>query len=35
MSNERATYISALLGFLATSVMIILTHNLVNVQNFV
>lgn len=35
MSNDRATYISALLGFLATSAMIILTHNLINVQNFV
>ena len=33
MSNNRATYISALLGFLTTSALIILTHNLFNVQN--
>ena len=35
MSNNRATYISALLGFLTTSALIILTHNLFNVQNVV
>ncbi len=31
MSNDRATYISALLGFVTTSVLIIVTHNLINV----
>ena len=35
MSNNRANYISALLGFLTTSGLIILTHNLFNVQNVV
>jgi len=31
MAHHRATLISALLGFLTTSVMIILAHNLINV----
>ena len=35
MSNDRATYISALVGFLVTSAMIILTHDLINLPNFV
>ncbi len=35
MSHQRATYISALLGFFTTSALIILTHNLFNVQNVV
>lgn len=35
MSHQRATYISALLGFVTTSALIILTHNLFNVQNVV
>ena len=31
MSHNRATYISALIGFLMISAMIVLTHNLINV----
>ncbi len=31
MSHERATLISALVGFLATSALMILAHNLINV----
>ncbi len=33
MSNNRATFISALLGFVVTSGMIILTNDLINLQN--
>lgn len=33
MSNNRATCISALLGFVVTSGMIILANDLINLQN--
>ena len=33
MSHQRATLISALLGYLITSAMIIIAHNLINVWN--
>ncbi len=35
MSSVRVTYLSALLGFVVTSGVIVFTQNIFNVQNFV